>query len=230
MVELLAPAGNPETLDAAIGEGADAVYLGLRSFNARMRSSNFSWSQFEAAVEALHKRNKKIFVTVNTVIEESELERMYRFLSYLNKIGPDALIVQDFGVMSMARTYFPSLRIHASTQMNASSARAVNMLSRAGVSRVVLSRELGLEEIQAVKAATSCELEVFVHGALCVSASGLCLFSSYLGGKSANRGMCAQACRPPTYVKHPVQVITSFCRKCTFPSERISRECGICVF
>ena len=201
MVELLAPAGNPETLDAAIGEGADAVYLGLRSFNARMRSSNFSWSQFEAAVEALHKRNKKIFVTVNTVIEESELERMYRFLSYLNKIGPDALIVQDFGVMSMARTYFPSLRIHASTQMNASSARAVNMLSRAGVSRVVLSRELGLEEIQAVKAATSCELEVFVHGALCVSASGLCLFSSYLGGKSANRGMCAQACRRLYYAE-----------------------------
>lgn len=195
MAELLAPAGNPETLDAAVGEGADAVYLGLRSFNARMRSSNFTWAQFEAAVEALHKRNKKIFVTVNTVIEESELERMYRFLSYLNKIGPDALIVQDFGVVSLVHTCFPSLRIHASTQMNVSSAKAVNVLSRSGVSRVVLSRELGLEEIKAVKAATSCELEVFVHGALCVSESGLCLFSSYLGGKSANRGMCAQACR-----------------------------------
>lgn len=195
MAELLAPAGNPETLDAAVGEGADAVYLGLRSFNARMRSANFTWAQFEAAVESLHKRGKKAFVAVNTVIEESELEKMYRFLAYLAKIGPDAVIVQDFGVMAMIRAHFPSLRIHASTQMNASSVKAVNTLSRAGVSRVVLSRELGLEEIRAVKAATSCELEVFVHGALCVSESGLCLFSSYLGGKSANRGMCAQACR-----------------------------------
>lgn len=195
MAELLAPAGNPEALDAAIGEGADAVYMGLRSFNARMRSPNFTWAQFEAAVESLHKRNKKLFVAVNTVIEEKELERMYRFLAYLNKTGPDGIIVQDFGVLALAREYFPKLRVHASTQMNISSAKGVNVLSRAGVSRVVLSRELGLEEIRAIKAATSCELEVFVHGALCVSESGLCLFSSYLGGKSANRGMCAQACR-----------------------------------
>jgi putative protease len=195
MAELLAPAGNPEALDAAINEGADAVYLGLKSFNARLRSSNFAWSQFEAAIDALHKRGKKILVTVNTVLQESETERMYRFLSYLNRMGPDGLIVQDFGVLNMARTHFPSLRIHASTQMNIASARAANAMSRAGVSRVVLARELGLSEIQDIKARTSCELEVFVHGALCVSESGLCLFSSFLGGKSANRGMCAQACR-----------------------------------
>jgi len=195
MAELLAPAGNPEALDAAINEGADAVYLGLKSFNARLRSSNFAWSQFEATVEALHKRGKKVLVTVNTVLEESETERMYRFLAYLDRMGPDGLIVQDFGVLNMARTYFPSLRIHASTQMNIASARAANAMSRAGVSRVVLARELGLSEIQEIKARTSCELEVFVHGALCVSESGLCLFSSFLGGKSANRGMCAQACR-----------------------------------
>jgi putative protease len=195
MAELLAPAGNPEALDAAINEGADAVYLGLKSFNARLRSSNFAWSQFEATVEALHKRGKKVLVTVNTVLEESETERMYRFLAYLDRMGPDGLIVQDFGVLNMARTYFPSLRIHASTQMNIASARAANAMSRAGVSRVVLARELGLAEIQEIKARTSCELETFVHGALCVSESGLCLFSSFLGGKSANRGMCAQACR-----------------------------------
>jgi len=195
MAELLAPAGNPEALDAAINEGADAVYLGLKSFNARLRSSNFAWSQFEGTVDALHKRGKKVLVTVNTVLEEKETERMYRFLAYLDRMGPDGLIVQDFGVLNLAREHFPKLRIHASTQMNIASARAANAMSRVGVSRVVLARELGIEEIREIKERTSCELEVFVHGALCVSESGLCLFSSFLGGKSANRGMCAQACR-----------------------------------
>lgn len=195
MAELLAPAGNPEALDAALAEGADAVYLGLKSFNARLRSSNFAWSQFEATVESLHKRNKKVLVTVNTVLLESETEKMYRFLDYLDQVGPDGLIVQDFGVLNLARTYFPKLRIHASTQMNIASAKAANTMSRAGVSRVVLARELGLKEIQEIRSRTSCELEVFVHGALCVSESGLCMFSSFLGGKSANRGMCTQACR-----------------------------------
>jgi len=195
MAELLAPAGNTEALDAAIREGADAVYLGLKSFNARIRSTNFAWSQFEAAVETLHRRGKKIFVTVNTVLRESETERIYRFLAYLNRIGPDGLIVQDLGVLNMAHTHFPLLRLHGSTQLNIASARGVNALSRSGVSRVVLARELGLNEVREIKMRTSCELEVFVHGALCVSESGLCLFSSFLGGKSANRGMCAQACR-----------------------------------
>lgn len=195
MSELLAPAGNIEALDAAFGEGADAVYMGLKSFNARLRSSNFAWNQFEAAVNAAHKRGKKIYVTVNTVAEEEETERLYRFLSYLDSVGPDGLIVQDFGVVRMVQEFFPKLELHASTQMNCASAAAVNMLSREGFKRVVLSRELSLEEIQAVKAGSSAELEIFVHGALCVSESGLCLFSSYLGGKSANRGMCTQACR-----------------------------------
>ncbi|MGI5174222.1 U32 family peptidase [Treponema sp. OMZ 840] len=195
MAELLAPAGNIEALDAAIGEGADAVYMGLKSFNARLRSSNFAWNQFEAAVEAVHRQKKKIYVTVNTVIEESETERLYRFLSYLNKVGPDALIVQDFGIVRMVQEFFPKLELHASTQMNIASAAAVNLLSKEGIKRVVLARELNLEEISSIKRSTSSELEVFVHGALCVSESGLCLFSSFLGGKSANRGMCTQACR-----------------------------------
>lgn len=195
MVELLAPAGNPEALEAAIAEGADAVYLGLKSFNARMRSSNFAWNQFEATVDVLHKRNKKIYVTVNTVVTENEMERLYRFLAYLNNVGPDGIIVQDLGLIQMAHKYFPNLKLHASTQLNIASAKAANAMSRWGVSRTVLARELSLEEIRAVHANTSCELEVFVHGALCVSESGLCLFSSYLGGKSANRGMCTQACR-----------------------------------
>ena len=195
MVELLAPAGNIESLDAAIGEGADAVYLGLRSFNARMRTTNFAWNQFEAAVESLHKKQKKVYVTVNTVCEERETERLYRFLSYLNGIGPDGLIVQDYAIMRMAQEFFPNLELHASTQMNVESSNAVRLLQGCGVKRMVLARELGLDEIKKIKSETGAELEVFVHGALCVSESGLCLFSSFLGGKSANRGMCTQACR-----------------------------------
>ena len=195
MPELLAPAGNPEALDAAINEGADAVYLGLKAFNARLRTTNFAWNQFEAAVDSLHKIGKKIFVTVNTVIQENETEKMYRFLDYLNKIGPDGIIVQDYGVVRLVQQFFPNLRIHASTQMNIASAKAANVMSRSGIKRVVLARELNLEEIKQIKQETNVELEVFVHGALCVSESGLCLFSSYLGGKSANRGMCTQACR-----------------------------------
>ena len=194
-LELLAPAGSPEALNAAVGEGADAVYLGLKSFNARMRSANFTWSQFEGALRSLRRMGKKLYVTVNTVFEQREADRMYQLLKYLANAGPDAIIVQDFGVVAMARSEFPSLKIHASTQMNIASARGANALSRRGVSRVVLSRELSLAELKSVRADTNMELEVFVHGALCVSASGLCLFSSYLGGKSANRGMCTQACR-----------------------------------
>ncbi|MDE6705208.1 MAG: U32 family peptidase [Treponemataceae bacterium] len=195
MAELLAPAGNPEALDAAIGEGADAVYLGLKSFNARLRSANFAWNQFEGAVQSLHRMGKKIYVTVNTVSEERETERLYRFLAYLNRVGPDGLIVQDLGVVRMCQEFFPDLVLHGSTQMNVASAAGVNLLAQEGLKRVVVARELGLEELRAIKARTSAELEVFVHGALCVSESGLCLFSSFLGGKSANRGMCTQACR-----------------------------------
>ena len=193
--ELLAPAGNPEALDAAIGEGADAVYLGLKTFNARMRTSNFAYSQFEAAIESLHKLGKKLYVTVNTVFEQREADRMYQLLQYLDKVGPDGVIVQDFGVVKMAHENFPSLKLHASTQMNVGTAAGANFLSRAGFKRVVLSRELSLEEMKSVRAETNMELETFVHGALCVSASGVCLYSSYLGGKSANRGACTQACR-----------------------------------
>ena len=169
--------------------------MGLKSFNARLRSSNFAWNQFEAAVQAVHRQKKKIYVTVNTVIEERETERRYRFLSYLDKVGPDGLIVQDFGIIRMCQEFFPNLELHASTQMNIASAKAANLMGKEGFKRVVLARELGLKEIQDIKANSNVELEVFVHGALCVCESGLCLFSSYLGGKSANRGMCAQACR-----------------------------------
>jgi putative protease len=194
-MELLAPAGSPEALDAAVGEGADAVYLGLKDFNARLRSSNFTYSQFEGALRTLRRMGKKVYVTVNTVFEQREADRMYQFLKYLAGQGPDALIVQDFGVAAMVKSEFPSLRLHASTQMNIASGRGANALSKHNFSRVVLARELSIEELKGIKNETNLELEVFVHGALCISVSGVCLFSSYLGGKSANRGMCTQACR-----------------------------------
>lgn len=193
--ELLAPAGTPEALNAAIAEGADAVYMGLKNFNARIRSSNFAYNQLEAAVDMLHSQRKKVYVTVNTVFEEREADRMYQLLQYLERVGPDAIIVQDVGVLELVRSHFPGLKVHASTQMNIASAQGANFVSRYGVKRVVLARELKLEEIKAVRSNTNIELETFVHGALCVSVSGLCLFSSYLGGRSANRGTCTQACR-----------------------------------
>jgi putative protease len=195
MIELLAPAGSPEALDAAIGAGADAVYFGLKNFNARIRSTNFTYAQMEAAVRSLHRLGRKCYITVNTVFEQREADRIFQLLKYLSSIGPDGIIVQDFGIVNMVKRYFPSLKLHASTQMNIASSRGANALSKDGVSRVVLARELCIDEIRAIRAGTNTELEVFVHGALCISESGLCLFSSYLGGKSANRGMCTQACR-----------------------------------
>jgi putative protease len=192
---LLAPAGNVEALNAAVRCGADAVYLGLKNFNARLRSANFTYAQFEGALRGLHRERRRLYVAVNTVFEQREADRMYQTLKYLSKSGCDGIIVQDFGVVRMARSCFPSLKIHSSTQMNVASSKAANLLSKEGVTRAVLARELSFEEIKTIRENTNIELEVFVHGALCVSESGLCLFSSYLGGKSANRGMCTQACR-----------------------------------
>jgi len=194
-IELLAPAGNPESLNAAIGEGADAVYLGMKDFNARLRTKNFSYNQIEALTYKLHSMNKKVYITFNTVFEQRESVRVYQALKYLEAVGVDAVIVQDTGVIKMIRDYFPGLKIHASTQMNISTSKGVNLLSKKGVSRVVLSRECTLEDIKSIKKATNTELEVFIHGALCISYSGLCLFSSFFGGKSANRGACTQPCR-----------------------------------
>jgi putative protease len=156
---------------------------------------NFAYSQYEGALHSAHRLGKKIYLTINTVFEEREADRMYQLLKYLASVGSDGLIIQDYGIIEMAHSHFPSLRLHASTQMAIAGSRGANFLSGQGFNRVVLARELSLDEIRRVRAKTNVELEVFVHGALCVSASGLCLFSSFLGGKSANRGMCTQACR-----------------------------------
>ena len=195
MPELLAPAGSIEALDAAVAQGADSVYVGLKDFNARLRAGNFTYSQFEAATKSLHRMGRKIYAALNTVFQESECESYWRLLSFVEHSGADGVIVQDLGALRLCQQFFPKMRLHASTQMNVSSARAANLLGSAGVKRVVLSRELTAEEIRDVRAGCNIELEVFVHGSLCASESGLCLFSSYLGGKSANRGLCAQACR-----------------------------------
>ena len=193
--ELVAPAGSPQALDAAIGEGADAVYLGLKDFPAQARHTGFTYPQFEGALRSLRRMGRRLYVAVNTVFEQREADRVYQLLKYLAGLGPDAVLVQDLGIIAMAREQFPSLKLSASRRMNIASARAANLLSRYGFSRVTLARELSLEEIRSIRAATNMELEVFVHGALCVSISGLCLFSGYLGGKSDNRGLCTQACR-----------------------------------
>jgi putative protease len=195
-LELLAPAGSTEALDAAVGAGADAVYFGLKDFNARSRSTNFAYAQAEASVKSLRRLGKKSYITVNIVFEQREADRIFQMLNYLSHIGPDGVIVQDFGIVEMIKDFFPRFpKLHASTQMNIASVHGANILSKNGVSRVVLARELTFREIRDIRDGTNMELEVFVHGALCVSESGLCLFSSYLGGKSANRGLCTQACR-----------------------------------
>ncbi|HPP05293.1 MAG TPA: peptidase U32 family protein [Spirochaetota bacterium] len=194
-IELVAPAGSPDALDAAIGEGADAVYLGLKDFNARLRAKNFSYKQLEAIVYNLHKIKKRVYLTLNTVIEEKELKSVYNLLKYLKTIEIDAVIIQDLGLLRMINLYYPDLRIHCSTQMNISSYKGANFLSKNGAKRVILGRELTFSEIKKIRENTSIELEVFVHGALCVSVSGLCLFSSYFGGRSANKGRCTQSCR-----------------------------------
>ena len=193
--ELLAPAGNLEAFFAALDAGADAIYLGGKEFGARQRAKNFSHFELERLVAYAHRRNVKIYVTVNTLLKERELASLYRFLNFLRDIGVDAVIVQDPGVIFLVRRDFPELPVHVSTQLSIHNAMGVNVLGRLGCKRVVLARELSLAEIAAVRGETETELEVFVFGALCLSIAGQCLFSSFFGGQSGNRGRCTQPCR-----------------------------------
>ncbi|MBQ8755065.1 MAG: U32 family peptidase [Lentisphaeria bacterium] len=193
--EILAPAGSPACALAAFEAGADAVYAGLSKFNARERGENFTPEVMAQIVDYAHKQGKKVYVTLNTLIKENELPQVAEYLALLEEIAPDALLVQDLGVLRMAREYFPSLTLHASTQMGIHNSAGLRMAKELGVTRVVLERQMTIEEIAAVKKQTDLELEVFIHGALCASLSGQCLFSSYLGGYSGNRGKCKQPCR-----------------------------------
>jgi len=193
--ELLLPAGNTESFFAAMQAGADAVYLGLSQFNARARASNFNQFQFISILKEAKKRKVLVYVTLNTVIKNSEIGSLIDYLHFLNEADADGIIVQDWGVYFIAQKYFPKLKIHASTQLGIHNSLGSAFLAEKGFQRTVLARELTLKELETVVKKSSIETEVFVHGALCYSFSGMCLFSSYTGGRGANRGMCAQPCR-----------------------------------
>ncbi len=193
--ELLAPAGSLEAFFAALECGADAVYCGPKEFSARAKAKNFTAAELERMTACAHARNARLYVTINSLVKEGELPELIGLLADMEAMGIDAVILQDPAVWRLAREFFPGLRLHASTQLTIHNSAGVRMLERMGFSRAVLARELSLEEIAALRARTSLELEHFVHGALCFSFSGQCYFSSYLGGKSGNRGRCAQPCR-----------------------------------
>ncbi len=193
--ELLAPAGNVESFYAALNAGADAVYMGLPEFNARGRASNFTRPMLQLAVRKAHERNVRVYVTLNILIKNKEIDQLLDVLCFLQALKVDGLIIQDWGVYFIARKYFPSLVLHASTQMGNHNSVGVNYAASKGIVRTVLSRELTMPELEKIASQSKSELELFVHGALCYSFSGMCLFSSHMGGQGANRGLCKQSCR-----------------------------------
>ncbi len=193
--ELLAPVGSWDSLVAAVENGADAVYMGSDLFSARAYATNFSEEELEEAIDFAHVRGVKAYVTVNTLIKDSEFEDAIDLLYQICNLGADAVIVQDFGLLNEALIAYPELPFHASTQMTAHNVSSVEMLAEMGVKRVVLSREMSLKSIKNLKDTCGIEIEVFVHGALCICYSGQCLMSSMIGGRSGNRGYCAQSCR-----------------------------------
>ena len=194
--EIMSPAGHWPQLHAAIEAGADAVYFGLHHFSARAKAG-FSLAELPEAMQTLHRRGVKGYITFNTLVFEHELEAAAHTIAGIAEAGADALIVQDLGIARLAHRIAPELELHASTQMSITSAEGVEMARQSGASRVTLARELSLAEVRAIRAASSAELEIFVHGALCVAYSGQCFSSEAWGGRSANRGQCAQACRLP---------------------------------
>ncbi len=193
--ELLAPAGSLEAFFAAMEFGADAVYVGLKEFSARAKAKNVNRDELERMVGYAHARQRKVFLTLNTLVKEKELSHLIDVLAAVEAIGVDAIIIQDMGVWRLARQHFPGIELHASTQLTIHNAAGVHMAERLGFSRAVLARELSLKEITRIKAETTLDLEHFIHGAHCFSLSGQCSFSSWLGGLSGNRGRCAQPCR-----------------------------------
>lgn len=193
--ELLAPAGSLSAGLTAIDYGADAVYAGLPKFNARERTENFTVEEISKLIAYAHKNGKKVYITFNTLIKESEVIEVAEQICEISKLNPDAVIIQDLGVLYLIKNYFPWLNIHASTQMGIHNSAGVNLAGKMGINRVILERQVTLNELQDIKKNSSLELEIFIHGALCCSMSGNCLFSSWLGGFSGNRGKCKQPCR-----------------------------------
>lgn len=193
--ELLAPAGSLESFFAAMEKGADAVYAGLQDFSARARARNFSLKQMERMLAYAHAHDRKIYITLNTLVKEKELPQLVDTLAALAGMRVDGVILQDLAVARLIRNHFPSIPLHASTQMTIHNTPGVKMLEKLGFQRAVLARELAVDEIAGIASSTPVEIECFVHGALCFSISGQCFFSSLLGGHSGNRGRCAQPCR-----------------------------------
>lgn len=193
--EILAPVGGEEQLVAALRCGADAVYFGLQDFNARRNASNFNTDNLEDVIRRCHERLVKVYITINTLVLEDELENAKKLVDVVAKAHADAIIVQDFAVAAYAKANYPYLKLFASTQMAVHNSEGVKLLTDFGFDRVVLARELSLKEIKAIIDSTQADVEVFVHGAHCMSLSGNCYLSSMIGGRSGNRGLCAQPCR-----------------------------------
>ena len=196
--EVLAPAGSFESMKAAVAAGADAVYMGGTRFGARAYADNPDDEWLLKAIDYVHFHGRKLYLTVNTLLKEEELtQELYDYLLPLYRRGLDAVIVQDYGVFAYIKEHFPGMDIHASTQMTIAGPYGAKMIRALGASRLVLPRELSLEEIRSICKASDIEIEAFVHGALCYCYSGQCLLSSLIGGRSGNRGRCAQPCRLP---------------------------------
>ena len=194
-MRIVAPAGNIDRFYAAIKATADEVYLGLKGFGARRNAENFTVEEIKKALDYAHLRGSRIFLTLNTVMSNREIESLYPILKELYNYGLDAVIVQDLGYAKYLYENFPKLEIHGSTQLTVANHYEINYLKTLGFKRVVLPRELSFEEIKTIRENTDIELEVFVSGALCISFSGNCYLSSFIGGRSGNRGLCAQPCR-----------------------------------
>lgn len=195
-MELLAPAGDLKKLRYAVYYGADAVYAAGKNFGLRAKSTNFSEAHLKEAVDFCHKYDRKIYITVNIFAHNSDIEQLPKYLTFLQKIGVDALIISDPGVFSLAKEFAPDVDIHISTQANVTSWSAVDFWYKLGAKRIILARELGIKEITEIKKKVpKIELEMFVHGAMCMSYSGRCLISAFLNNRSANRGLCTQPCR-----------------------------------
>ncbi|MBE6775464.1 MAG: U32 family peptidase [Ruminococcaceae bacterium] len=195
--EVLAPVGSPDSLYAAVRSGADAVYMGCKGFNARIKADNFGDDEIKDAIAYCHSHGVKVHITMNTLISDEEIPEALETLKRICAAGADAVIVQDLGLASLMKEAVPALEKHASTQMSVQTREGVKLLKQMGFSRAVLPRELTKEEIRSIKDSTDIEIEIFIHGALCMSVSGQCYMSSMFGGRSGNRGLCAQPCRLP---------------------------------
>ena len=195
MLEILAPCGSVESLEAALNTGADAVYLGMKTFSARKNASNFTFEELSQAVERSHMQGVKVYIALNTLFFDDETEQLKEAIQQADRSGADAVIVQDMGAARLVKRIAPRLKLHASTQMTVTSVSGALFAQKNGFSRVVLPRELSYEEIISITSTVDIETEVFVHGALCVCLSGQCLLSAAIGGRSGNRGLCAQPCR-----------------------------------